>query len=148
MPLRFSRGLSLIAGLRVKPEQGAAPACLWAIAGPGRRLARWRAGTVGLPGSGLYWTERVPPTPACRWRLAAKIKRLSRRDKNASASSPKASLGANPGFPPPDGSPAPGPTVSQWSAPMELLIALAVLYVVPTAIGLQTGRRSQWRLID
>jgi hypothetical protein len=61
MPLRFTRRLSLIPGLRVNLSKRGASLSL------GHRGARWTVGprrqraTRGLPGTGLFWTERIPP---------------------------------------------------------------------------------------
>jgi hypothetical protein len=61
MPLRFSRRLSLIPGLRVNLSKSGASLSV------GHRGAWWTVGprggraTVGLPGTGLFWTERIPP---------------------------------------------------------------------------------------
>jgi hypothetical protein len=64
MPLRFSRRFSLVPGLRVNLSKGGASLSLghrgfWWTVGP-----RGRRATVGLPGTGLFWTERIPPAPA------------------------------------------------------------------------------------
>jgi hypothetical protein len=61
MPLRFSRRFSVIPGLRMNLSKRGASLSVghrgtWYTLG---RLGR-RA-TVGLPGTGLFWTERVPP---------------------------------------------------------------------------------------
>lgn len=72
MPLRFYRRVSLIPGLRVNfsragPSLSIGHRVAWYTVGPrGRRV------TVGLPGSGLYWTEHYPPAsePHAGHRLA------------------------------------------------------------------------------
>jgi hypothetical protein len=61
MPLRFTRRLSLVPGLRVNLSKSGASLSV------GHRGAWWTFGrrggraTLGLPGTGLFWTERVPP---------------------------------------------------------------------------------------
>ena len=64
MPLRFTRRVSLIPGLRVNFSKSGASLSIghrgawYTIGGPrGRRVS------VGLPGTGLYWTEQAPPAP-------------------------------------------------------------------------------------
>ena len=63
MPLRFTRRVSLIPGLRVNFSKSGASLSIghrgaWYTLGPrGRRVS------VGLPGTGLYWTEQSPPAP-------------------------------------------------------------------------------------
>ena len=61
MPLRFSRRFSLIPGLRVNLSKSGASLSVghrgaWYTVGP-----RGRRATLGLPGTGLFWTERYPP---------------------------------------------------------------------------------------
>jgi len=61
MPLRFSRRVSLIPGLRMNlsksgPSLSVGHRGTWFTVGP-----RSGRATVGLPGSGLYWTEKVSP---------------------------------------------------------------------------------------
>ena len=61
MPLRFTRRLSLVAGLRVNLSKGGASLSIdhrgaWYTVGP-----RGGRATLGLPGTGLFWTEKVPP---------------------------------------------------------------------------------------
>jgi hypothetical protein len=64
MPLHFSRRLSLVPGLRVNLSKSGASLSI------GHQGAWWTVGprggraTVGLPGTGLFWTERVPPAAA------------------------------------------------------------------------------------
>jgi hypothetical protein len=64
MGLRFSRRISIIPGLRVNVSRSGPSLSIghrggWMTFGPrGRRV------TLGLPGTGLYWTERIPPAPA------------------------------------------------------------------------------------
>jgi hypothetical protein len=66
MGLRFTRRVSLFPGLRVNFSKSGASLSIgkrglgWYTIGPrGRRL------TVDiLPGSGLYWTEKLPPPQA------------------------------------------------------------------------------------
>ena len=72
MPLRFTRRLSLVAGLRVNLSKGGASLSIdhrgaWYTVGP-----RGGRATLGLPGTGLFWTEKVPPAapPHARHRLA------------------------------------------------------------------------------
>jgi len=67
MGLRFTRRVSLFPGLRVNFSKSGASLSVghkgaWYTVGPrGRRV------TLGLPGTGLYWTETVPPAVAsCR----------------------------------------------------------------------------------
>ena len=60
MGLRFSR-LSIITGLRVNLSRSAASLSIgrrsaWFTLGPRRPRV-----TLGAPGTGLYWTEAVPP---------------------------------------------------------------------------------------
>ena len=60
MPLRFTRHVSLIPGLRVNLSKFGASLSLghrgfWYTVGP-----RGRRATVGLPGTGLFWTETEP----------------------------------------------------------------------------------------
>lgn len=60
MPLRFSRRFTLVPGLRVNLSRGGASLSVGhrgAWYSIGRRGGR---ATVGLPGTGLFWTERVP----------------------------------------------------------------------------------------
>jgi hypothetical protein len=66
MAWRFYRRVSLIPGLRANLSKSGVSLSighrgLWYTLGPHRRRV-----TVGLPGSGLYWTksERYPPHPA------------------------------------------------------------------------------------
>jgi Protein of unknown function (DUF4236) len=64
MPLRFYRRVKLFPGLRINLSKGGASVSvgrkgMWLTTGPrGRRV------TVGLPGTGLSWTERAPPLVA------------------------------------------------------------------------------------
>jgi Protein of unknown function (DUF4236) len=58
---RFYRRVSLIPGLRVNLSKGGASLSIggrgaWYTIGPHGRRA-----TLGLPGTGLFWTERIPP---------------------------------------------------------------------------------------
>jgi Protein of unknown function (DUF4236) len=60
--LRFSRRLSIIPGLRVNLSRSGASLSIghrsaWFTIGP-----REPRVTLGAPGTGLYWTEVVPPT--------------------------------------------------------------------------------------
>jgi uncharacterized protein DUF4236 len=61
MGLRFQRRLSVIPGLRVNLSKSGASLSIghrgaWYTVGPrGRRVS------LGLPGTGIYWTEKVPP---------------------------------------------------------------------------------------
>jgi len=60
MVLRFYRRVSLIPGLRVNLSRSGASLSighrgLWYTIGHHRRRV-----TVGLPGTGLYWTEKIP----------------------------------------------------------------------------------------
>jgi hypothetical protein len=72
MPLHFSRRLSLVPGLRVNLSKSGASLSL------GHRGAWWTVGprggraTLGVPGTGLFWTEKVPPAtpPTARHRVA------------------------------------------------------------------------------
>ena len=63
MGLRFTRRVSLFPGLRVNFSKSGASLsvghkAVWYTVGPrGRRV------TLGLPGTGLYWIETVPPAP-------------------------------------------------------------------------------------
>ena len=63
MGLRFTRCLSLIPGLRLNLYKSDASLSIghrgaWYTIGPrGRRV------TLGLPGTGLYWTETPPARP-------------------------------------------------------------------------------------
>ena len=67
MPLRFYRRVSLIPGLRLNASRGGLSLSIghrgaWYTLGPhGRRRV-----TLGLPGTGLFWTENVPPGPPIR----------------------------------------------------------------------------------
>ncbi len=61
MPLRFSRRISLIPGLRVNlsrsgPSLSIGHRGLWYTVGSHRRRV-----TIGVPGTGLYWTQQVSP---------------------------------------------------------------------------------------
>ena len=64
MPLRFYRRVSLIPGLRLNASRGGLSLSIghrgaWYTIGPhGHRRV-----TLGLPGSGLFWTEQIPPGP-------------------------------------------------------------------------------------
>jgi len=61
MAVRFSRRFSLIPGLRLNLSRRGASLSV------GHRGVWWTIGprggraTVGLPGTGLFWTEKVPP---------------------------------------------------------------------------------------
>jgi hypothetical protein len=61
MGFRLTRRLSIIPGLRVNLSKSGASLSIghraaWYTVGPrGRRVS------LGLPGTGLYWTEKVPP---------------------------------------------------------------------------------------
>jgi len=61
MPLRFTRRLSIVPGLRVNLSKRGASLSI------GHRGAWYTVGqrggraTLGLPGTGLFWTEKVPP---------------------------------------------------------------------------------------
>jgi hypothetical protein len=69
MPLRFFRRVRLAPGLRINfGKSGASLSVgrkgMWLTAGP-----RGRRATVGLPGTGLFWTEKIPPARTLeRWR--------------------------------------------------------------------------------
>jgi hypothetical protein len=72
MPLRFTRRFSLVPGLRVNLRKSGASLSVghrgaWYTVGP-----RGGRTTVDLPGTGLFWTERVPPAapPHAGHRLA------------------------------------------------------------------------------
>jgi hypothetical protein len=60
MPLRFYRRVSLIPGLRLNASRGGLSLSIghrgaWRTIGPrGQRVS------VGLPGTGLFWTEHIP----------------------------------------------------------------------------------------
>lgn len=59
MPLRFSRRLSIIPGLRLNLSKSGVSASIghrgaWYTVG-----SRGQRATVGLPGTGLFWTERI-----------------------------------------------------------------------------------------
>ena len=61
MTLRFTRRVTLIPGLRVNFSKSGASLSIghrgiWYTIGPKGRRA-----TIGLPGSGLYWTQHYPP---------------------------------------------------------------------------------------
>jgi hypothetical protein len=61
MPLRFTRRLSLVPGLRVNLSKRGASLSVghrgaWYTVGP-----RGGRATLGLPGTGLFWMEKVPP---------------------------------------------------------------------------------------
>jgi hypothetical protein len=61
MGFRFQRRVTLIPGLRVNFSKSGASLSighrgLWYTIGPKGRRA-----TIGLPGSGLYWTQQYPP---------------------------------------------------------------------------------------
>jgi hypothetical protein len=61
MPLRFTRRVTLIPGLRVNFSKSGASLSighrgLWYTVGPKGQRA-----TIGLPSSGLYWTKTYPP---------------------------------------------------------------------------------------
>ena len=64
MPLRFSRRLSIIPGLRLNLSKSGVSASI------GHRGAWYTVGshgqraTLGLPGTGLFWTERIGGKPA------------------------------------------------------------------------------------
>ena len=66
MTLRFYRRVSLVPGLRVNLSKGGASLSIghrgaWYTVGPrGRRVS------VGLPGTGLFWTATAPPGPPIR----------------------------------------------------------------------------------
>ena len=61
MGLRFRRRFSIIPGLRVNLSRSGASLSIghrgaWYTVGPrGRRV------TLGIPGSGLFWMQRIPP---------------------------------------------------------------------------------------
>jgi hypothetical protein len=65
MPLRFYRRVSLIPGLRLNASRGGLSLSighrggLYTLGPHGRRRV-----TLGLPGSGLFWTEQIPPARA------------------------------------------------------------------------------------
>jgi hypothetical protein len=61
MPLRFSRRLSIVPGLRLNLSKSGVSASIghrgaWYTVGP-----RGQRATVGLPGTGVFWTEKVSP---------------------------------------------------------------------------------------
>jgi hypothetical protein len=62
MALRFTRRVSLVPGLRLNASRGGLSLSIghrggWYTPGPhGRRRV-----TLGLTGSGLFWTEQIPP---------------------------------------------------------------------------------------
>ncbi len=61
MGLRFTRRVSIIPGLRINLSKSGASLSIghrgaWYTVSP-----RGRRATVGLPGTGLFWTERYPP---------------------------------------------------------------------------------------
>jgi hypothetical protein len=64
MTLRFTRRISLIPGLRANFSKSGVSLSIghrhaWYTVGPrGRRVS------IGIPGTGLYWTERIPPAHA------------------------------------------------------------------------------------
>ena len=61
MTLRFTRRVRLLPGLRANLRKSGVSLSIggrgawWTIGRRGRRV------TLGLPGSGICWTERVPP---------------------------------------------------------------------------------------
>jgi uncharacterized protein DUF4236 len=62
MGFRFTRRLSIIPGLRVNLSKSGASLSIghrgaWYTVGP-----RGRRATLGIPGSGLYYTENIPPS--------------------------------------------------------------------------------------
>ncbi len=64
MPLRIFKRVPLIPGLRANISKSGVSLSIghrgaWFTIGP-----RGRRATLGLPGSGIYWTERVPPARA------------------------------------------------------------------------------------
>ena len=72
MSFRFYRRIPLIPGLRMNlsrsgPSLSIGGRGAWYTIGP-----RGRRATVGLPGSGVFWTERYPPAapPHAGHRLA------------------------------------------------------------------------------
>ena len=63
MPLRFTRRIRLAPGLRLNLSKsgasiGVGRKGMWLTTGP-----RGRRATVGLPGTGLYWTETIKRPP-------------------------------------------------------------------------------------
>jgi hypothetical protein len=77
MAFRFYRRIRLIPGLRVNFSRSGQSLSVghrgaWLTFGP-----RGRRATVGLPGTGLFWTEHAPPTPLRHvgrgWALAAVV---------------------------------------------------------------------------
>jgi hypothetical protein len=61
MTLRFWRRVRVIPGLRINLSKSGASFSvgrkgMWFTAGP-----RGRRATVGMPGTGLFWTEKIPP---------------------------------------------------------------------------------------
>ena len=70
MNLRFHKRLTILPGLPLNLSKSGASVSIdhrgsWLTAGPrGRRV------TVGLPGTGLFWTERLPPGRVAQARLA------------------------------------------------------------------------------
>ncbi len=72
MSFRFYRRVSLIPGLRLNASRSGLSLSIghrggWLTFGP-----RGRRATLGIPGTGLYWTEQVPPAapPHAGHRLA------------------------------------------------------------------------------
>ena len=63
MSLRFTRRVSILPGLVNLSKSGASVSIghrslWWTIGSRGQRV------TAGLPGSGLFWSQRIPPAPA------------------------------------------------------------------------------------
>jgi Protein of unknown function (DUF4236) len=64
MTIRFFRRVTLLPGLRLNLSKSGVSLSFggrghWLTVGPrGRRV------TVGAPGTGLYWTEQIPPAAA------------------------------------------------------------------------------------
>ena len=61
MPLRFTRRLRVVPGLRVNLSKSGASLSIghrgaWYTVGP-----RGGRATLGLPGTGFFWTEKVSP---------------------------------------------------------------------------------------
>jgi hypothetical protein len=68
MTLRFWRRVRIVPGLRVNLSKSGASVSVgrrgaWLTTGP-----RGQRATVGLPGTGLFWTEKLPPVAAARGR--------------------------------------------------------------------------------
>ena len=64
MTIRFFRRVTLLPGLRLNLSKSGASISVgtrgaWLTVGP-----RGRRETLGIPGTGIYWTENIPPSAA------------------------------------------------------------------------------------